>query len=191
MKTTRTVSLSLVLGALLAITMSAPASAFLIASESGLRGDWGWSPADERESPGGRCGYSAEDSGGNAFLRWIRVRPPQIGARSTTAGQDSQKASWQVVVQRKIGDGLWRKVAESARQTRTTWDDHSAVYDPIKVYVNGQENQVFRALVFLRWLRNGSVEGSVKLVTEYYGVKWTVGTPDYVFDQGFCDGASD
>jgi hypothetical protein len=186
----RPAAFAVLLGMLLAIAISAPASAFLIAAESGQRGDWGWNPSDDSDTPGGRCGYSAENASGDAFLRWIRIRPPLILARDTTAAQNSQKASWQVVVQRKIGDGQWRKVAESGRQTRTTWDDHSGDFDPIKVYVNGQANQTFRGIVFLRWLRNGAVEGSVKLVTEYYGVKWTVGTPDYVFEFA-CDGASD
>jgi len=175
------------IGTVLAVT---PASAFLIASESGLRGDHGWSPPDEAATPAGRCGYSAENSVGQAFLRWIKLRPPSIAARDVTGARDSQKASWQVVIERKIGTGPWRKVAASGRQTRTTWDDQSADYDPIKVYVNGQANQVFRAVVFLRWMRGGSIEGSMKLVTEFYGVKWTVGSPDYVYAD-WCDGRSD
>jgi len=175
------------LGTVLAVT---PASAFLIASESGLTGDHGWSPPDEEPTPAGRCGYSAENSNGFAFLRWIKLRAPNIAARDVTGARDSQKASWQVVVQRKIGTGPWRKVAASSRQTRTTWDDQSADYDPIKVSVNGQANQVFRAIVYLRWMRGGSVEGTMKLVTEFYGVKWTVGSPDYVYTD-WCDGRAD
>ena len=180
----------MLMAALLAVVVSAPASAFMVESESGLRGDWGWSPDDLPESPGGRCGYSAENSSGEAFLRWIRVRPPNVGGRDVTAGVDSQKVSWQVIVQRRILDGAWQKVAASGRQTRTAWDNQTADFDPIKVYVNGQWDQTFRAIVRLRWMRNGSVEGSVKLVTEYYGVKWTVGAPDYVFADA-CWGAAD
>lgn len=39
-------------------------------------------------------------------------------------------------------------------------------------------------------MRNGSVDGLVKARIVYYGVKWTVGTPDYQFT-GACTGAAD
>jgi len=44
--------------------------------------------------------------------------------------------------------------------------------------------------LYLRWMRGGSVEGTMKLVTEFYGVKWTVGSPDYVYTD-WCDGRAD
>jgi hypothetical protein len=191
MKKTRATTLAVVVGALLAVGASGPVSAHVIITQSGVTGDWGWLPADDPSSPGARCGYTAPQGDGYAHLRWIRVRPPEIAARNVTGGVDSQKASWQVVVQRKIGAGAWRKVAQSPVQTKTTWDNQSADYTGMKVYfASGQANQQFRAVAFLRWMRNGAVEGSVKARMEHYGVKWTVGTPDYVFADA-CTGVAD
>jgi hypothetical protein len=58
------------------------------------------------------------------------------------------------------------------------------------VYVNGADNQEFRAMAVLRWMRNGSVNGLLKANIYYYGVKWTVGDPSYQFEDT-CWGVAD
>jgi hypothetical protein len=181
---------ALALAAMLVLGFALPASAFEIIQTTGMTGDYGWLPADDETTPGAKCGYSEPLSDGFAHLRWIKVRAPKIAARDTSGGRDMQKAGWKVIVQRQIGDGAWTKVASSAFQMKTTYDDQSADYTAIKVFVSGQANQNFRALAVLRWMRNGTVEGSVKARMEYYSVKWTVGTPDYVFTDS-CWGIAD
>ncbi|MEP7361425.1 MAG: hypothetical protein ABI744_07590, partial [Chloroflexota bacterium] len=60
----------------------------------------------------------------------------------------------------------------------------------IKVYLKANTSQLLRAVIYLKWLRNGSTEGWSKARMEFYGVKWTVGASDYVY-QDACDGMAD
>lgn len=58
------------------------------------------------------------------------------------------------------------------------------------MYVDGASGQLFRTIGIINWLRNGISEAFVKLRLEYYGVRWTVGSPDYVFSDA-CTGVAD
>lgn len=190
MRAKRPAVVAALLGLLIVLTVAAPASAFEIITESGQHGDFGF-PHDDLSQPGARCGYSAPNSSGAAQLVFIKVAPPLIGARDVTAGRDEQNASWQVRIEGKpVNAGTWRTVAHSAPQTRTTFDDASASYAPIKLSIHGTQGNIYRALAVFKWLRNGAVEGKVKVRMEYYAVKWTVGSPDYVFTNA-CDGSAD
>jgi hypothetical protein len=171
-----------------ALALVGPASAAVLVKQSGLWGDYG--TYDSSVQPGAKCGYSAADGTGTAYLRWIKVNPPKAAARDITSARDHQQVSWQVTIQRDPGTGHWKNVAHSGVQTKTTYDDLSATYGSLKVYVNGAPGQIFRAIITLKWLRNGSVEGFVKLRIEYYSVKWTVGIPTYVFTDA-CTGSAD
>lgn len=186
----RSAVLATALGMVLLLSVGAPASAFQIMDSSGPYGDFGYLPADDSASPAGKCGYSDVLADNYAHLRWVKVRGPEALARDVTPGRDQQKTSWQLRVQRQQGGGAWKTVAKSAVQSRTAYDDQSAAFDPIKVYVKGSADQLWRGIVLIKWWRNGAVEAWVKLRIEYYGVKWTVGTPDYVFTDA-CTGVAD
>jgi hypothetical protein len=60
----------------------------------------------------------------------------------------------------------------------------------MKVPFTGNGKNVYRAIAKLQWIRNGNVTGTVKLRMEFYSVKWTVGTPDFVFED-YCTGPAD
>jgi hypothetical protein len=180
---------AMIVAAVLALGLAMPASAFEVIQTTGSTGDYGWLPADDPSSPAARCGYSEMLSDGYVHLRWIKVRAPRIIARDVTGSRDQQQAGWKVIVQREVGAGSWTKVASSGFQMKTTYDDASAAFMAIKVNVSGQYGQHFRAVAVLRWVRNGSVEGSVKARMEYYGPKWSLG-PITDTSTDYCLGAA-
>jgi len=169
------------------VGLAAPAAAVKIVATYGSFGDYGFTPADAASTPAGKCGYSGVLADNYAHLRWIRVRPPSAVSQP---GRDQQRVSWQVVVQRERNTGGWKTVAKSGNQYRTAYSGVSADFDPIKVYYKGSLGQKLRALAVIKWWRKGEVQAWVKMWIEYYGVKWTVGTPDFVYNDS-CDGAAD
>ncbi len=185
----RRLTTATVVGLILAIGLSGAASAHVIVGTHGVTGDW--RTHDSFETPEGKCGYSAPNSSGVAFFRWMKITPPLAFARDITAGRDHQSVKWQFKIQRSVNGGAWTNVASSPVQTKTAYDDMYARFTPMKVYYNGTSFvQKFRGLVTVNWIRNGSSEGWVKFWIEYYGVKWTVGNPTYVYTNG-CDGSAD
>ena len=193
MRMTRVATIAVLMSVTALLAMAGPAAAFQIVKQSGPHGDFGSqvSHSDSSSSPGARCGYSAADQNGNAFLRWIKVYHFLAGARDITSGRDSQQISFQAFVQRQVNGGAWKTVGKSAVQKATGYDDQSASFSDAKIYVHGTSgSQSFRALLTLKWWRNGAVEGSVKVRLQYYSVKWTVGDPNFVYT-GSCLGESD
>lgn len=185
---TRTLSVALSLGLMAAMSLSGPAAAAQIASH-GLTGDYG--TIDNSSQPGGKCGYSPANASGYAFLRWIKVNPPLVAARNLTGAREHQQVRFQFKIQRSNNGGPWKNVASSPVQTKTAYDDTSAPFTAMKAYYNGTSpTEDFRALLKISWLRNGSTEGWVKTTTENYSVKWTVGSPDFVFTEP-CSGRAD
>lgn len=171
------------------LTMAGPAAAQQVISSSGKTGDWGYLPADSTSSPGAKCGYSAPHVDGFAYLRWVKVRAPRIAARDITAGTDTQQVSWQALIQRSSASG-WRTIKKSSVHTFTASDQTSTNHSPVKVSVNATTDQNWRAVVLIKWLRGGGTEGWVKTSIDYYGVKWTVGDPNFVFTNS-CGGKAD
>ena len=188
MKRTRLTTIAALLSLMSLLVAAGPASAEIIDSH-GMTGDWGYLPADDESSPAGKCGYSDRLADSYAHLRWIKVRAPRVAARDITGGQDHQQVSWQVIVQRSSASG-WTTVKKSSAHSFTAYDDSSSAHSPIKVKFKATTDQSWRALILIKWLRNGSAEGWVKARIEFYGVKWTVGTPDYVFTDS-CTGRAD
>lgn len=173
------------------LSLAGPAAAYEIVSDSGPRGEF--MLVDTADMPGGRCGYSAENMAGVARFRWLRVRAPQVFAADRNADQrDSRIVGWSFKIQRLQPGGAWTNVAASSEQRARAYQDAAANLDPKKVYFHGtNDGSQYRALVIIKWYKpNGSVEGKVKLLVSYYGVKWTVGTPDYVYS-GACAAAAD
>lgn len=182
----RTFSLALSLGLMLTLALGSTASAAVLIKDSGTHGDFGTIDYDDTHA-GSRCGYSAPNSSGTAFLRWIKVFPVFAG---TSSGVSSQPIKWIVTIQKSADGGAsWQQVT-AASQTRTASGGNSAVYDPMKLSFTGRAGKLYRAISTLKWIRNGNVTGVVKLRMEYYSVKWTVGSPSYVY-HGACDGAAD
>ena len=85
-------------------------------------------------------------------------------------------------------------MAKSAPEFGTAYDDESAVFSPAKLHVDGRavngSPDLFRAIVTIKWWRQGAAEGSVRLWISYYDVRWTFGAPDYVFVD-WCEGVAD
>jgi len=192
MKRSRLATLAAAISVIAVLAFAAPVSAWDPLKISGDYGDFGSQPEhqDAVEYPGAKCGYSAADGTGTAYLRWIKVYHFLAAARDLTPNRDSQMVSSQVAIQRQTSSG-WKTVAKSAIQKLTAYDDQSAKFTDPKVYVHGTSaSQHFRAVLTLKWWRNGAVEGTVKARIEFYSVKWTVGSPTYVYSDA-CDGAAD
>jgi hypothetical protein len=188
-KNTRLAAIAAFVSLVSLLSMAGPAAAQQVISSHGQTGDWGYLPADDPSSPGAKCGYSAAHDDGFAYLRWVKVRAPRIAARDITSGQDQQQVSWQAVIQRSSTTG-WKTIKKSAVHTFTANDQTSSPHSAIKVYVTANNDQNWRAVVLIKWLRNGSTEGWVKASITYYGVKWTVGDPAFVYTNS-CDGRAD
>src|SRR4051812_18797083 len=155
-------SFALALGAVLVLAFSGPVAAYYVLSDTGTHGYY--KLEDDSGRPGGKCGYSAADAHGIAYFRWMKVMTPEIWARDITAGRDAQKVSWKFKLQRSVGSesGPWRTVATSPTETVTAHDDTPASLTVRKASFNGTDyNQYFRAVVTIKWLRHGAVEGSV------------------------------
>jgi hypothetical protein len=187
----RVATTGILVGLLLSLALGPTASAFQVIKLTGHYGDFGTAPAtaDDTDHPGAKCGYSAA-VGGFAYLAWIKVFPFKATAYDRTAEVDHQKVTFKVIVQRSNDGGTtWTKVG-SASETRRAYDNLSANFDALKVYTTGKAGNLYRALVTLKWLRHGLTDGLAKVRMEYYGVKWTVGDPAYVY-QDACDGRAD
>ena len=192
MKRTRTLTLALSAALLLVAAIGSPASAYSVIKVTGNFGDFGTKPqtSDGPNTPGAVCGYSAPDSNQVAHLAWIKVFPWQAAAFDRTSANDRQPVKFQVTVQRSTNGGTsWKNVASKA-QTRTASETTSAKFASLKVNASGKANQLFRAIVTLTWLHNGHADGLAKARMGFYGVKWTVGDPAFVFADA-CDGAQD
>ena len=175
----------------LTVALGSPASAFSLIKLTGNHGDFGTKPAsaDSQNLPGAKCGYSAPVAG-VAHLAWIKVYGWKAIAFDRTGATDSQPITFKVTVQRsKNGGATWKNLG-SASQTRTTTDAKAASFASLTVNTSGKLGETYRAMVTLTWLHNGSAEGTAKALMEFYSVKWTVGSPSFVY-QDACDGAAD
>ena len=135
---------------------AAPVSAHEIIDSHGMTADWGFSPDDSSEHPVGKCGYSAANNEGFAFLRWIKVRAPLVAARNVSGGDDEQKVSWLVIIQRSTASG-WKTIKKSTARSFTAYEYVPVQHDPIKVSFMATNDQNWRALIKINWHRNGSI----------------------------------
>jgi len=183
-------SSAVLIGLALALSLSSVANAEVILVNKGTHGEA--HIFDSADFPGAKCGYGPENASGQAFLSWIKVFGVKVTAANRTSAVDHQPVSFQVVIQRQKGADPWKTFATSQRVTKTAADNAFTSFKPIKVFINNHSvnDQVFRAVVVLRWMRNGSVDGLLKARIEWYSVLWTVGDPSFVFD-GFCTSWSD
>jgi hypothetical protein len=173
------------LGLLLALAFGSPAAAAVLIKDTGTHGDFG--THDDSTDPGAKCGYSAANANGVAFLRWIKVYPVFAG---TSSGVSQQPVKWTVIIQRSPDNGTTWKNLISQSQTRTAKASSGAAFGAMKVAFTGNAKNDYRAISKLQWIRNGHVTGTTKLRMEFYSVKWTVGSPDFVFED-YCTGPAD
>jgi hypothetical protein len=181
---------SLVLGIVLALALGGTAAATYVIAD-GAYGNFALT--DSAEDPGARCGYGTPDSHGVAVVKWVKVMNTTYAwATDPTPSRDQQKVTWQLQIQRQRGSGPWTTVAKSDVLSKTAYDDTPAVFGPMKLYwtSNKAYDEHVLARVVLKWWRNGSVNGTVKLYIEYYSVKWTVGDPNLVYGD-WCYGHAD
>jgi hypothetical protein len=176
-----------VLGVVLAVLFAGPASAALVTDQGGVHGPYFVN--DTSEHPGAKCGYGAPNQYGFAAFKWMKFYLPQVRARNVTSMRDHQKVRLIYKIQLSA-HGMPFKAVEMGQQTRTAYDDTPAAFDPAKLYHTGHEGDLLRGAFIIQWLRAGDVEGFVKVRLEYYAVKWTVGSSDYVFN-GSCTGEAD
>ena len=186
----RRVGLGAVMAVLLAISVSGIADAEIIVADQGTHGEA--HVFDSSGFPGAKCGYGPENASGQAFLSWIKVFGVKVTAADRTSAVDHQPVSFQVLIQRRKGMGPYKTFAKSNTVTKTAADNAFTSFKGIKVFVNNHaiNDQDYRAVVILRWMRNGSVDGLVKAQIEWYSVLWTVGSPDLVLD-GYCNSWAD
>src|SRR5438105_855950 len=104
---------ALALGLTLALALNGMAAAQTNVTDTGTHGDY--HIFDSSGFPGGTCGYGA-DTGGYAYLHWIKDLGPTVKA-DLTDSVDHQQVSWQFKIQRQIGTGSWQTVASSSKQT--------------------------------------------------------------------------
>ena len=185
----RRVGIGSAMAALLVISISGVASAAVVIRNTGSHG--AYYVVDYDTQPGGRCGYGAENSAGQAYVKWIWFRKPEVYARDINANRNQQQVKLTYSLQHRVAGSMtkWKTVATKT-QTNTAWDDTRAAFASQKVYAPNTSTQVWRGVVNLKWMRNGSVEGQVTYRIEWYSVMWTVGDPNYVY-QNWCDGRAD
>lgn len=189
----RQLGLATSVGLALALAIGSSASAYVLMYLSGNYGDFGTQAAhaDAAGSPGAVCTYGLRDAGGNAHLTGIKVYGFLASAYSTTGGIDHQSIRFKATLQRSTDGGQTWKNTASESQTRGATDNVSTQFGSLKVKVRGTTSLLseYRAIVTLDWLVNGRSDGHAQMSMRFYGVKWTVGDPGYVFEDA-CDGVA-
>ncbi|MEO7117692.1 MAG: hypothetical protein ABIZ34_01840 [Candidatus Limnocylindrales bacterium] len=158
-----------------------PAMAYDVITATGVTGDY--SVIDAVEDPVGRCAFGPPDSGGEAKFVWMRVEPPSAYARDISPGRDHQQVSWRLRLQ--IGtssSGPWSTVGSSAWAQARAYEDAPAPLPAAKVFDSSGGTKYYRGVMQIRWHRYGMVEGSTSLWLTFFSAKWTVGSPDSVFE---------
>lgn len=119
---------------------------------------------DSAAQPGARCWYEEGGGSGEEVLTSIRVKPPVVFARDTTAARDKQKIRFRAIIQRRDGAGPW--VVDSTRSaTAFAWDDTQAAFGNLNVSVDSHFGSKFRARVEITfyskpgatWIQTGQV----------------------------------
>lgn len=119
---------------------------------------------DSAGKPGARCWYEEGAGSGEEVLTSIRVKPPVVFARDTTAARDKQKIRFKAIIQRRDGAGAW--VIDSTRSTTAfAWDDTKASFGNLDVSVFSHYGSKFRARVEITfyslsggsWMQTGKV----------------------------------
>ena len=148
---------------------------------TGNYGDFGTAiaTADDLAHPGAKCGYSTPNQLGLSHLQWIKVYPFKAAAFDRTGGIDHQPVTFKVTLQRSTSPATTWSNVRSVSETRTAYDNKSATFDALKVYVKGKVGKLYRAIVTLKWIHNGTVDGLARGRMEYYAYKWAI-NPSFV-----------
>lgn len=167
------------LATLLLALMASPASAAEVIKQTGSTGPY--VVTDTSGAPGARCGYKDVPASSEAFLQWIRVKPPTVYRAGT--GTAPQRVSWQVRLQRKRPpESTWVTVASTPNQDRHATDTTPAPFSALKVFYDAAHtSHQYRAVAVIKWYHGVTVSGTLQLRIQYYGVKWNVGNPDFVY----------
>lgn len=168
-------AVALMLALPLLITLAAPAAAYTIVSQTGMVGEWYLT--DSVDTPGATCRYTGEYPPNYAYFRSMKLRAPTVRAadRDSTV-IDQKRVQWSWKLQRAPYPGnTWTTVATSAKQTKVAYENQAAAFTPLQINLNtglSPDDTVFRAMVIIKFLRNnGTVEGTVKAVVDYYRMK--------------------
>jgi hypothetical protein len=106
---------------------------------------------DTAGHPGARCWYVEGAGSGEEVLDWIRVKPPVVFARNSTAARDRQTIRFRAIIQRRdAGAGSWVE-DQSSSLTAFAWDDQKASFPAIDLHVDSNYGSKFRARVEITW----------------------------------------
>jgi hypothetical protein len=123
---------------------------------------------DTAGQPGSRCWYVESAGSGEEVLDSIRVKPPVVFARNSTAARDKQKIRFRAIIQRRdAGAGSW-VVDRTASTTAFAWDDQAASLPQIDQHVVSRFGSKFRARAEITWysLQGGSWVQTGQVVRE-------------------------
>jgi hypothetical protein len=170
--------LALALALPFVLAAAGPAAGYQTVSETGMVGEIYLT--DTMEMPAGTCTYGEKVYSNWAYLRWMKVRAPQVFAADRNASRrDRKQVSWQWKLQRMRSDETtWRVIKSSAIQRGTAYEDQKAPFTAMQINYNSHNEDLnhnavhyvdFRALVIIKWFKgDGSLEGTVKLVPSWY-----------------------
>jgi hypothetical protein len=187
------VAIALALAGFLSLGTSV-ASAATIVTETGTHGTI--TLTDTSDSPAVTCTYGqAQPPYAFAYLHYVKVRAPEVYAVDNTGDRDHQLVTWRFKIQgEQFGaSGGWTTFAKSPKRSANARDDTPAAFTPIEVKFNSKSNPdpafeefVFRTLITVKWYKaNGTVQGTVKLLPNYYRVKGPFGPP-FTGGSEFC-----
>jgi hypothetical protein len=124
---------------------------------------------DTAAHPGAKCFYVDGAGGGDEDIDHIRVRPPVVYARNTTAGQDQQTVGWRARIQRlEAGSSTWTTDQTSGIHLATAWDNTPASFNTIQLSVVPHYGSKLRVRVLTYWYKSGSVVGLALNEVDWY-----------------------
>jgi hypothetical protein len=178
------VALALALASLAAGT----ASAYSVVSETGAPGPY--DITDAVGTPGTSCTYGQPQPPFEmAWLHSVRVLAPHVFAADRNPEvRDHRHVSWRFLLQGKVYGSAdpWHVFRMTKVQHATAYDDAMAPLTAKTVSFNARtgnshpdkSNFVFQTQIVIKWYKpNGAVEGTVKLLPDYYRIKGPFSPP--------------
>ena len=181
-------SVAVVLAASVILGSTGTASAYHVVSDTGTHGRVVL--ADSEASPGAVCAYAFSGSS-NGVDTWlfhsIRVKPPKVFAADRRPDhRDSRLVSWRYyLMELPYNSPGSYEVARSPVQKARAYDNAAAPFSAMRVTYDGVADSLYSVRVAIKWYKpDGSVEGRLALVGDWYGQK-DIGTTE----ANYCDGA--
>jgi hypothetical protein len=123
--------------------------------------------------PGARCSYT-DFVNLSSWFKSMRVSPPRVFAPDRDSSKiDSMRVGWRVVLQKSTNGATWTRIARSALQKATAYENSPAPFSAVTLSYTGPRDQArFRAVVVINWYSaSGTRIGQVKLTPDYASTK--------------------